>query len=207
MTISRWNLSRGWRRKWRCKFKREIEKIPCARKCAGYLFCCFRFSTKSFLMQRARYYLQYFLHWRRTKANPFRKIPHGVFVNDLKRASKEGTIRKVWQCSERYKVKGVIGCDNRHVDEETLIKAYIMAWNAIVKNRDDFMEQWKEQMKSDNLLEGYRAEKFIEYTEDAHPITEMDTDFMLKTLDHIKVSFDGTLTVVFLDGTEIECKK
>ncbi len=121
--------------------------------------------------------------------------------------SKEGTIRKVWQCSERYKVKGVIGCDNRHVDEETLIKAYIMAWNAIVKNRDDFMEQWKEQMKSDNLLEGYRAEKFIEYTEDADPITEMDTDFMLKTLDHIKVSFDGTLTVVFLDGTEIECKK
>ena len=34
----------------------------------------------------------------------------------------------------------------------------------------------------------------------------MDTDFMLKTLDHIKVFEDGTLLVVFLDGTEIECK-
>ena len=38
------------------------------------------------------------------------------------------------------------------------------------------------------------------------PLTEMDTDFMLKTLDHIKVFEDGTLLMVFLDGTEIECK-
>ena len=40
----------------------------------------------------------------------------------------------------------------------------------------------------------------------AEPLTEMDTDFMLKTMDHIKVFEDGTLLVVFLDGTEIECK-
>ena len=37
-------------------------------------------------------------------------------------------------------------------------------------------------------------------------LTEMETDFMLKTLDYIKVFEDGTLLVVFLDGTEIECK-
>ena len=109
-------------------------------------------------------------------------------------------------CSERYKVKGVMGCANRHVEEETLIKAYLMAWNALVENREDFMEQWTEQLQSENLLESYRAEKFIEYTDGAEPLTEMDTDFMLKTLDHIKVFEDGTLLVVFLDGTEIECK-
>ena len=107
---------------------------------------------------------------------------------------------------EDYKVKGVMGCANRHVEEETLIKAYLMAWNALVENREDFMEQWTEQLQSENLLEGYRAEKFIEYTDGAEPLTEMDTDFMLKTLDHIKVLEDGTLLVVFLDGTEIECK-
>ena len=80
------------------------------------------------------------------------------------------------------------------------------ACNALVENREDFMEQWTEQLQSENLLEGYRAEKFIEYTDGAEPLTEMDTDFMLKTLDHIKVFEDGTLLVVFLDGTEIECK-
>ena len=99
-----------------------------------------------------------------------------------------------------------MGCANRHVEEETLIKAYLMAWNAVVKNREDFVEQWTEQLQSENLLEGYRAEKFIEYTDGAEPLTEMDTDLMLKTLDHIKVFEDGTLLVVFLDGTEIECK-
>ena len=112
----------------------------------------------------------------------------------------------MWQCSERDKVKGVMGCTNRHVEEETLIKAYLMAWDALVENREDFMEQWTAQQQSENLLEGYRAEKFIEYTDGVETLTEMDTDFMPKTLDHIKVFEDGTLLVVFLDGTEIECK-
>ena len=146
----------------------------------------------------------------RPESNPFAsKIICGdcnkVFARKGWRSS-TGVDRKVWQCSERYKVKGVMGCANRHVEEETLIKAYLMAWNALVENREDFMEQWTEQLQSENLLESYRAEKFIEYTDGAKPLTEMDTDFMLKTLDHIKVFEDGTLLVVFLDGTEIECK-
>ena len=146
----------------------------------------------------------------RPESNPFAsKIICGdcnkVFARKGWRSS-TGVDRKVWQCSERYKVKGVMGCANPHVEEETLIKAYLMAWNALVENREDFMGQWTEQLQSENLLEGYRAEKFIEYTDGAEPLTEMDTDFMLKTLDHIKVFEDGTLLVVFLDGTEIECK-
>lgn len=146
----------------------------------------------------------------RPESNPFAsKIICGdcnkVFARKGWRSS-TGVDRKVWQCSERYKVKGVMGCANRHVEEETLIKAYLMAWNALVENREDFMGQWTEQLQSENLLESYRAEKFIEYTDGAEPLTEMDTDFMLKTLDHIKVFEDGTLLVVFLDGTEIECK-
>ena len=51
-----------------------------------------------------------------------------------------------------------MGCANRHEEEETLTKAYLMAWNALVENREDFMEQ----LQSENLLESYRAEKFIE---------------------------------------------
>ncbi len=146
----------------------------------------------------------------RTETNPFAsKIICGncnkAFARKGWRSSK-GFDRKVWQCSERYKVKGVMGCANRHVEEETLIKAYLLAWNALLENRESFMERWEEQLNSDNLLEGYRAEKFMEYTDKAKPLIEMDTDFMLKTLDYIKVFEDGTLRVVFLDGTEIECK-
>ena len=59
-------------------------------------------------------------------------------------------------------------------EEETLIKAYLMAWNALVENREDFMEQWTKQLQSENLLEGYWTEKFIEYTDGAEPLTEIE---------------------------------
>ena len=108
--------------------------------------------------------------------------------------------------AKRYSIAGRISAASCSSHSCSINKAYLMAWNALVENREDFMEQWTEQLQSENLLESYRAEKFIEYTDGAKPLTEMDTDFMLKTPDHIKVFEDGTLLVVFLDGTEIECK-
>ena len=50
--------------------------------------------------------------------------------------SRNGDIRRVWQCSERYKVKGVMGCSNRHVEETTLRKVFIRAWNTLLENRE-----------------------------------------------------------------------
>ena len=120
--------------------------------------------------------------------------------------SSTGFDRKVWQCSERYKVKGVVGCTNRHVEEETLINAYMMACNALVENRESFLEWWTGANAGRGFVGRIPAEKFMEYTDGAEPLVEVDTDFMLKTLDYIKVFEDGVLVVVFLDGTEIECK-
>ena len=54
--------------------------------------------------------------------------------------------RKVWQCSERYKVKGVLGCGNRHIYEETLIEIYLMAWNRLLECRDMLVSDWKEKI-------------------------------------------------------------
>ena len=105
---------------------------------------------------------------------------------------------KNWDCGTKWQSTTLISMleNEKYKGDALLQKSYTV----------DFMEQWTEQLQSENLLEGYRAEKFIEYTDGAEPLTDMDTDFMLKTLDHIKVFEDGTLLVVFLDGTEIECK-
>lgn len=113
---------------------------------------------------------------------------------------------KVWQCSEQYKVKGVFGCGNHHVEESTLEKAFVMAWNVVLENKEYFWQKWEEQKKSENLLEAYRVVDFQNIVEDAKSLEKMETNFMLRVLDHIKVFEDGTLMVVFLDGTEIECK-
>lgn len=61
----------------------------------------------------------------RTETNPFAgKIICGTCnqVFTRKGWKTKGGYRKVWQCQERYKVKGVQGCTNRHVDEEVLKK-------------------------------------------------------------------------------------
>lgn len=50
----------------------------------------------------------------------------------------------------------------------------------------------------DDILE------FMELTEHAQPIQELDVDQMLRTLDHIRVYENGVVMTVFLDGTEIE---
>lgn len=50
--------------------------------------------------------------------------------------------------------------------------------SGMVKNRDIFLKWWENQRKSGNLLEGYRTEKFMEYTKDAESLTEIGKDFI-----------------------------
>ena len=38
-----------------------------------------------------------------------------------------GEYRSVWQCNARYRVKGVMGCANRHIDESTLEEIFVKA--------------------------------------------------------------------------------
>ena len=116
-----------------------------------------------------------------------------------------GVYRKVWQCQERYRVKGVQGCTNRHADEAVLEEAFIMAWNLLLDSREVMKERWERYAEFGNPLEQYRAVQFSDITENADHITDFDTDFMLKTLDHIKVYESGKLVVTFMDGTEMEC--
>ncbi len=113
--------------------------------------------------------------------------------------------RKVWQCQERYKVKGVQGCSNRHIDETVLEEAFIMCWNSIIDKREEIKARWERLAEFGIPLEQYRAVQFLYITENIAQITGFDIDFMLNTLDHIKVYESGKLVVTFMDGTEINC--
>ncbi|WP_331001306.1 zinc ribbon domain-containing protein [Lientehia hominis] len=112
--------------------------------------------------------------------------------------------RKVWQCSERYKVKGELGCGNRYVYEDTLIEIYLMAWNRLLECRESLVSEWGRKMQGEDLLERLQAKNFMEITKDAQPIKELDIDLMLRTVDCIRVLENGVVVIVFLDGTEIE---
>ncbi len=114
--------------------------------------------------------------------------------------------RRVWQCSERYKRKGIVGCNNHHVEESTLEKAFVMAWNLMIENKEHLIEKWKRIILEDDLLLGYRAKSLLNKVEEIGPIKRMDLDFMLETMDHIKIFEDGLIQVVFYDGSKMECK-
>lgn len=107
-------------------------------------------------------------------------------------------------CSERYKVKGVLGCGNRHIYKDTLIEIYLMAWNRLLECRDILVPEWEEKMQGGDLLERFWAMDFFNITKDAEPIKELDINLMLRTVDYIKIYESGVVVMVFLDGTEIE---
>ena len=91
-----------------------------------------------------------------------------------------------------------MGCANRHVEESTLEKAFVMAWNGILVNKEYFWKKWERQKLSKNLLEMYRAKDFQELIiKDATQIMTANTDFLIRVLDYIKITENGAIQVVF----------
>lgn len=161
------------------------------------------------MKRRSRYMKEHSLdsYSRNTEANPFYgKVICGECNKAFgrKKWSNNGKPRKVWQCNERYKVKGVQGCNNRHLEESTLEQIFIVAWNTIIENLTACREKWHQQLESDDLLTVYRAEDFLKLTNTADPINKFNINLMLRVLDHITIYESGDIIINFLDGTEIE---
>lgn len=110
---------------------------------------------------------------------------------------------KAWMCASKCKGKAVKGCINDTLLETDLHKAFVMAWNAMLENRDDFLERWKTQLNDQNPLVAFRAKQFIELTEKAKPMKELDVSIVSKTLDHCDIKPLGVIDFYFLDGSHI----
>lgn len=97
------------------------------------------------------------------------------------------------------------GCTNRHIDEAVLEEAFLMAWNLLILNREEFKKKWERIAEFGNPLEQYRAIQFADMIEGTEQIKDVDRDFIFKTLDQIKVFESGKVMVRFMDGMETEC--
>lgn len=117
------------------------------------------------------------------------------------------TDRKVWQCGLRYRRKGIIGCDNRHVDDEVLAVRFTESYNMLVDNKQQVLEKWKRLMKGYDPLKKYKAKEFIEIINKEGKLKIFDPILMLKMLDHMLVHKTGKIEVIFYDGTVIEWEK
>lgn len=112
--------------------------------------------------------------------------------------------RVIWRCNKKYMVKGEKGCENKHIDDKVLYQVFVNTFNTMIENKHYFMEKWKQHLKSDNLLQRYKAKQFMRIIENAEPIEEFDMDLFFKITEKMTVFKGKKIIVTLLDGTEIE---
>ena len=118
-----------------------------------------------------------------------------------------GEKRRVWMCSSRYKTKGIKGCDTGHLDETVLKKAFVEIFNALLGNKQYFLDKWETDIVSVDALKKYRLLSLKEVLRDMQKVEEFDEMLCIKILDHIKVvEKERKLIVVLLDETNLECE-
>lgn len=109
--------------------------------------------------------------------------------------------RKVWQCNNRYRIKGQIGCLNNHIDEEMLEKAVMMAVSILKENRELLQSKWNKLIETDSRLKQYYSNRLRDI------VSRKKWDFngieMCRILDSINISEKGEISVKFLEGTEV----
>ena len=145
-----------------------------------------------------------------TTSNPFAgRVICGscgqVFGRKVWNSTDDRLRRIVWRCNGKYVVKGEKGCESRHIDDEVLYQAFVDVFNAMIENRDYFMEKCRDRLVSGNVLVRYKSKQLLETISGAERVTEFDVDLYFSMVEKVAVYEGGRLIVNLFDGTEVEC--
>ena len=145
------------------------------------------------------------------KDNPFAgKVICGqcgsAFGRKVWNSTDERLRRFIWRCNKKYEVKGKKSCTNKHIDDKVLYHVFVNAFNAMVENKDYFIDKWKEGLKSENVLVRYKSKQFMSIIADAEQINKFDVDLFFGTIEKMTVFDREKVIVTLLDGTQIECE-
>lgn len=127
-----------------------------------------------------------------------------IFGRKVWNSNNERLRRIIWRCNKKYIFKDEKSCENKNIDDRVLYQAFINTFNAMIENKNYFMEKWKGDLKSDNLIQRYKANQFMEIIENAGPIDEFDMDLFFRIIEKMTVIEGQKIIVTLLDGTEIE---
>lgn len=161
-------------------------------------------------MERRRAYaLEYGIQECGSNNNPFAgRVICGTcgkgFGRKVWNSTDEKHRRIVWRWNEKYAVKGQKRCASKHIDDAVLYKAFVGTFNAIIENKDYFLEKW--QLGSDNLLKRYKAQQFIAIMTEAEVMIEFNIDLYFSLVEKMTVYDGGRVIVSLLDGTAVECE-
>ena len=144
-----------------------------------------------------------------TTSNPFAgRVICGscgqVFGRKVWNSTDDRFRRIIWRCNGKYPAKGEKGCGSRHIDDGVLYQAFVDVFNAMVEQKEYFLDKWQELRNNDNVLVRYKARQFSKIITETGRITEFDVDMYFALTEKIVVHGEGRLIVVLLDGSEVE---
>ena len=128
-----------------------------------------------------------------------------VFGRKVWNSTDDRLRRIIWRCNGKYVTKGKKGCDSQHIDDGVLYQAFVDVFNAMIENKDYFLDKWKGMRESDNTLQHFKTKQFSKIITETEKINEFDIDLYFALTEKIVIHDDGRLTVGLLDGTEVEC--
>ena len=108
---------------------------------------------------------------------------------------------KVWECNNRYRIKSQIGCQNNHINEEMLETIFLRAIEELKDNKNLLFERWKRIQEEGNLLEQMYGDRLKHLMSQEN--LEFNGEVMCQILDHIKLTIDGSITIVFFEENEV----
>ena len=142
---------------------------------------------------------------RHTATRPFScKVVCGVCNRIYQRRTKYRKTETLihWECAAKY-TKETFACPSCSVPEDTLLYAFLLSWNHILKSRPGRVARWQNAISTGTELSALRSEQMLELTENKKPASQVDLGLVPKVLDHMLVLSPNVFHVVLLDGTTI----
>ncbi len=121
---------------------------------------------------------------------------------------KSGTLETMWRCGrwrrEKAKGTGLPPCAQTKLPLDTPEKAFVRAWNLVVSKKLQYGAtlRRKAETAGDALIR-YRAKEMLRLLDEVGKLAAFDYYFSLKVLDHMELTPDGKLAVVFLSGIRL----
>ncbi len=128
-----------------------------------------------------------------------------VFGRKVWNNTDERLRRIIWRCNGKYPSKGERGCTSKHIDDGVLYQAFVNVFNAMVENKDYFLDKWQEGLENDNLLQRHKSRQFIEIMTRAEVMIRFDINLYFALVEKMMVFDGGKVIVSLLDGTNLEC--
>lgn len=111
-----------------------------------------------------------------------------------------------WHCIDKYPEKGIKKCKNRFVDENTMFRVCVDAYNKIFSKEDFYRKKWQDMLVGENLLNREKAKMLLSWIDKKKKMEGLDVDLVQRTLGYITVFNDGKIFITLVEGTEIKMK-